>query len=111
MNVLAKTDKPAFKTGSIIVVLKVVFLVFAFLSQSSAQAARRPSISPALSAKLQKALDKSSTGVVGVSAAILISNQGMWTGVHGFSNPNAAPPVPVTPNMLFQIGSVTKNFT
>ncbi|UCH63766.1 MAG: beta-lactamase family protein [Fidelibacterota bacterium] len=57
---------------------------------------------------LQNALDfavKSSNGT-GVSAAIVIQGQGAWTGASGYSDSATQ----ITPNMLFDIGSIGKNY-
>jgi len=42
----------------------------------------------------------------GISASIIIPNKGSWTGVSGISHENT----PVSPDMLFNIASVGKNF-
>jgi len=57
---------------------------------------------------LQKVLDFSLriTGGTGISAAIIIPGQGIWTGVAGHSKPSE----PISPDMLFDIGSIGKNF-
>jgi CubicO group peptidase (beta-lactamase class C family) len=57
---------------------------------------------------LQKALNiatKIGNGK-GISASIIIPNKGSWTGVSGISHENT----PVSPDMLFNIASVGKNF-
>ncbi len=43
---------------------------------------------------------------LGVSAAIIVPGYNTWTGVSGYSQPN----VPITKLMLFDIGSIAKNF-
>ncbi len=43
---------------------------------------------------------------LGISAAVIVPGYKTWTGVSGFSHPNA----PVTAEMLFDVGSVQKNF-
>ena len=57
---------------------------------------------------LQKALDESiiGSGVKGVSAAIIFPDGKMWAGASGISHKD----VPVTTDMLFDIGSIEKNF-
>jgi CubicO group peptidase (beta-lactamase class C family) len=56
--------------------------------------------------ELQVALDDAlrETGVIGVSAAIIVEDEGIWTGVSGESYPGR----PVTPDMLFDMGSAGK---
>lgn len=57
---------------------------------------------------LQNAMDfavKFSNGT-GVSAAVIIPGQGAWTGANGISDPAT----PIAPNMLFDIGSIGKNY-
>ncbi|MDH4156767.1 MAG: serine hydrolase [candidate division Zixibacteria bacterium] len=57
---------------------------------------------------LQKALDESivDSGVKGVSAAIIFPDGEMWKGTSGISHEG----VPVTADMLFDIGSIEKTF-
>ena len=43
---------------------------------------------------------------LGVSAAIIVPGYQTWTGVSGYSQPN----IPITKDMLFDIGSIAKNF-
>lgn len=62
-----------------------------------------------LGAELQKTLDTSAQGVVGVSAAVIIPDQGMWQGTTGWSNKKRNQPV--TSDLIFELGSLTKNFT
>lgn len=63
--------------------------------------------------ELQQVLDdglEASNGA-GVSAAVIVPGYEPWVGVSGFSavGPNGF--VPMRPDMLFQIGSIEKNFT
>jgi D-alanyl-D-alanine carboxypeptidase len=63
--------------------------------------------------ELQKVLDdglKASNGA-GISAAVIVPGYQPWVGVSGFSavGPNGF--VPMRPDMLFQTGSIEKNFT
>jgi len=55
---------------------------------------------------LQDALNEvlGETDVIGVSAAIIVDGEGIWTGVSGESYPGR----PVTPDMLFDMGSAGK---
>jgi D-alanyl-D-alanine carboxypeptidase len=59
---------------------------------------------------LQRALDsiRITQGVAGVSAAVLVPEQGVWLGVSGFSS--RIPPMNADASMLFGIGSNTKAF-
>ena len=85
---------------------KLVFLallLFAFTANVPAQ------ISPALQARLQFVLDSvcSLYNIKGASAAVLMPQQGTWTGAYGESHAG----VPITTDMYFGIGSNTKTFT
>ena len=60
------------------------------------------------SENLQRVLDqvRRVSSTVGVSAAVVVRSQLVWTGVSG----NSFPGTPITSGMYFDIGSVTKNF-
>jgi D-alanyl-D-alanine carboxypeptidase len=60
------------------------------------------------SENLQRVLDqaRSDFNIVGVSAAVAVKGQLVWTGVSG----NSFPGTPITPDMHFDIGSAAKNF-
>ncbi len=62
----------------------------------------------ALDEALQAALDESieTSGAIGVSAAVIFSDGHLWKGAAGMSHEG----VPVSTEMLFDIGSVEKNF-
>jgi len=62
-----------------------------------------------LSSELQEALDTARTeaGIIGVSAAVITPDEGLWLGASGLSDKN--PPEPIQPEMLFCIGSMTKH--
>ncbi len=85
--------------------LIILFLLFNCTEES-------PSTPPkelTLQEKLQKALDdgmKKYDGK-GVSVAIMMQDGEMWSGVSGISDDG----VPVTTDMLFSAGSITKMFT
>lgn len=61
--------------------------------------------------ELQGVLDvgMESPGAVGVSAAVVVPGFEPWVGVAGFSDPTTGEVM--RPEMMFDIGSVTKNFT
>ncbi len=61
-----------------------------------------------LESRLQEAMDESikNSGVAGVSAAIIFPDGKMWKGASGISYED----VPATTDMLFDIGSIGKNF-
>jgi D-alanyl-D-alanine carboxypeptidase len=46
------------------------------------------------------------TGGTGASASVIVAEQGAWSGASGISEPD----VPVTPDMLFDMASVGKNY-
>ena len=57
---------------------------------------------------LQTAMDESieNSGAIGVSAAVIFPDGDMWKGASGISHEG----IPVTTDMLFDIGSIEKNF-
>ena len=63
---------------------------------------------PVLASRLLRALDsvRILQGVPGASASVLIPDEGIWLGASGVSS--TYPAVPITPDMLFGIGSNTK---
>ncbi len=66
-----------------------------------------PRVKPEIAQRLQGALDSAltATGTMGVSVAVIMPDGALWTGVSGLSHPGA----PVTPDMLFDMGSTGKN--
>ena len=85
------------KSSSIIILLSFS-LIFASCSQDTRT----------LEEKLQVALDKNieDYDVGGVSAAIIMPGRPIWKGVAGISHDT----VKMSPDLLFAIGSITKNF-
>ena len=64
--------------------------------------------------ELQKVLDdglKAFNGAGGISAAVIVPGYKPWIGVSGFSAVGPNGYVLMQPDMLFQIGSIEKNFT
>ena len=59
---------------------------------------------------LQSALDgaREKATVIGASASVIVADQPIWIGVSGMSDPTTE--TPITPDMLFDIGSVGKNY-
>jgi D-alanyl-D-alanine carboxypeptidase len=93
---------------------RVTFLAAAMLTPllvvggPPAEPAATPSaIEPELAVRLQAALDetRAATGTMGVSAAVIMPDGTLWTGVSGVSHPGA----PITTDMLFDMGSTGKN--
>jgi D-alanyl-D-alanine carboxypeptidase len=64
---------------------------------------------PTMGQELQAALDNgiATMGGKGISLAVILPDGQIWTGVSGVSHGT----VPITPDMLFSIGSATKTFT
>ena len=62
------------------------------------------------SQELQEAIDQVVSAYqeheFGISAAIIVPGFSPWTGVSGYSQPNA----PIVQDMLFDVGSIQKNF-
>lgn len=87
---------------------KCTFLVAIGLVTSNAKA----QVDPVLADQLQLTLDTelSNQGTIGISAAVYIPGQGMWTGASGISSIQGVVN-PVETDMLFDYGSITKNYT
>ncbi len=66
---------------------------------------------PNLDQQLTLALDdeRISRNLTGISAAVIVPEQGLWAGVSGFSVPEDS--ISLHPDMLFGVASVTKTFT
>ncbi len=88
------------KAKCLIILITLVYLCFGTQCGSSPK--------PSLEVALQQALDASiqNTEAVGVSAAVILPDGRLWTGVSGISHEDT----PVTADMLFDIGSTEKNF-
>ena len=84
-------------------ILTLVFINAMAISICQAQ------INPTLSARFQTVLDSTckTLHIRGASVSILIPNVGTWNGVYGESYKGK----PVTPGMIFNIGSNTKTYT
>ena len=63
-----------------------------------------------LSQTLQSALDEAreKATVIGASASVMVADQPIWIGCSGMSDPTTE--TPITPDTLFDIGSVGKNY-
>jgi D-alanyl-D-alanine carboxypeptidase len=83
--------------------LRIILIVIILLSLSYAQI----SSEPALREKMQRVLDEgiNDYNFKGVSAAVIFPEDKIWTGVSGISHDT----VSIKPDMLFAIGSITKN--
>lgn len=82
--------------------VKVLLGLLLLMSLASCARDQRP-----LDERLQSALDKRlrACDVKGASAAVVLPDGTVWRGVSGYSHP----PVRMTPDMAFAIGSITKN--
>ena len=89
-----------FKIITIAIILSTIFI---FILTSFSYGDDKP-----IEEKLQNVLDERirNYGTRGVSAAVIIPYQKVWKGVSGISHNN----VSMNPDMLFAIGSITKNF-
>jgi D-alanyl-D-alanine carboxypeptidase len=85
---------------TILVVLMVALIATPCLAQETST----------LATELQEALDevREELGIIGISAAVTTPDEGLWLGVSGLSDKKAQ--TPIQPEMLFCIGSITKNF-
>ncbi|MFC1543464.1 serine hydrolase domain-containing protein [Candidatus Neomarinimicrobiota bacterium] len=92
----------------LIVTTALMAFVIIGCSNETGTAERNDSDQPPFAQGLQKALDSAVkfTEGTGVSAAIIIPGQGAWTGATGISDSTS----PITPDMLFNIGSTGKNY-
>lgn len=79
----------------------LTFLIFfAFVKNT-------PAFDSTYAARLQLALNnlKTTHNMPGISAAVIVPGQGLWTGTSGISDSNNI----MNPEMVFGIGSITKN--
>ena len=85
---------------------KAIFFFFFFFA--SANQGNFQTFDTAYARKLQTALNtlRANNNIVGMSAAVYVPGQGVWKGASGISEPG----VNVTPDMVFSVGSITKNF-
>lgn len=62
--------------------------------------------------ELQQILDEAviASNGAGVTAAVVAEGHEPWTGAAGYSVKTAFPAIPMTPDMLFEVGSVGKTF-
>ncbi len=90
------------KLYGIFFIVTLLSLIFVFQEGSS------QTFDTAYARKLQTALNtlKANNNVVGMSAAVYVPGQGTWTGTAGITEPG----INVTPDMVYSIGSITKNF-
>ena len=84
-------------------ILLLLTLIFFLFKESNAQ-----TFDTAYARKLQNAVNtlRVNNNIVGMSAAVYVPGQGTWTGTSGITEVG----VNLTPDMVFAIGSVTKNF-
>ena len=85
--------------------MKAKVLLFAAIIHSLILCTCEPKSS--LESRMQNVLDKGiqQYNVRGVSAAVIFPNEKIWSGASGISHDSAA----INPDMLFAIGSITKN--
>jgi D-alanyl-D-alanine carboxypeptidase len=84
----------------------VVVLLLAGCGQPAASRAPMAEVEPELAQELQDTLDRAfeASGAIGVSAAVIMPGERLWTGVSGNSHPGQ----PITEEMLFDMGSAGK---
>jgi D-alanyl-D-alanine carboxypeptidase len=82
-------------------------IVLVSCSLSCSESVTEVGLEPTLAQRLQQTLDSGLTasGGKGISAAVVMPDGEVWTGVSGISEPG----VPITPHMLFDMGSAGKN--
>jgi CubicO group peptidase (beta-lactamase class C family) len=84
-------------------------IALAALAASSGVAAQRADDAAIAKAETEIAAELAKSGSPGAAVAIVVGDKVVWA--KGFGVANAETGAPVTPDTLFQIGSVTKTFT
>jgi CubicO group peptidase (beta-lactamase class C family) len=85
-------------------------LALASLACAGAPALARQAVSdPFAQAEHAIRAEMTQAGIPGAAVAVVVGDRVMWT--RGFGVANAETGTPVTPDTLFQIGSITKSFT
>jgi D-alanyl-D-alanine carboxypeptidase len=99
------------KTFMPVILLMIILVLINFISRSASATSTTIETELFYAQELQDALDSAlevgSRGYhLGVSAAVITPGHKIWLGVSGVSHPG----IPITPEMLFNIGSAEKNF-
>nr|NIV33941.1 hypothetical protein [Anaerolineae bacterium] len=89
--------------GGLLLAAMVVVLLLAGCGQPAASPPPMAEVEPELAQALQDTLDSAfeASGAIGVSVAVIMPGERLWTGVSGDSHPGQ----PVTEEMLFDMGS------
>ena len=92
--------------GGLLLTAMVVVLLLAGCGQPAASPAPMAKVEPELAQELQETLDSAfeASGAIGVSVALIMPGERIWTGVSGNSHPGQ----PITEEMLFDMGSAGK---
>jgi D-alanyl-D-alanine carboxypeptidase len=91
------------------VIHRIILRIILFIACCESTFVNAQEFDPIIAAQLQQKTDsmRQAKNYKGVSAAILLPGEVLWTGVSGVSYSD----VLITPDMRFQIGSITKTFT
>ncbi|NIO29703.1 MAG: serine hydrolase [Candidatus Latescibacteria bacterium] len=94
-------------TQRLLVVASVLALLLVASVMPAESGVKMTQVQPELAKKLQTVLDQAleTSGTMGASAAVIMPDGRIWTGVSGMSDPDT----PVTADMLFDMGSTGKN--
>ena len=87
----------------------LVALLGLFLALAPLAGSQLPAPDPFAAADTAIRAEMERAGIPGAAVAVVVGDTVVWT--RGFGVANAETSAPVTPDTLFQIGSVTKSFT
>ena len=79
------------------------------LAWAPSAGAQRPAADPLAAADAAVRAEMEKAGIPGAAVAVVVGDTVVWS--RGFGVANAETGAPVSPDTLFQIGSVTKSFT
>ncbi|MFL2840291.1 MAG: serine hydrolase domain-containing protein [Pseudohongiellaceae bacterium] len=100
---------PVYKRRTVRIVWLAILVTILFFSAGTNHTTAQDTNQEGVASELQNLLDEGVVnGIPGISAAIATSEGVVWTGVAGMANLQTN--VPVSPDTLFGIGSITKTF-
>src|SRR5512135_2022492 len=90
----------------------LVFVVMVLAACGGSNRSAGPPRPIGFEGELQRILDQAviRTNGAGVTAAVVAEGYEPWTGAAGYSVKSGSPMIPMTPDMLFEVGSVGKTF-
>jgi D-alanyl-D-alanine carboxypeptidase len=93
------------KQKTLLLILLILMTGFIYCSKDTATQPEPPTMAQELQAALDYGI--ATYGGKGVSVAVILPDGNIWNGVSGISHGTT----PITPDMLFSVGSATKTFT